>query len=630
MRIVAAALLAVLVLDIAVPPAAFAMSTSKEIAEGTQLSKEVDRQSLLVDDPFLSTWVNTIGANLAKYRARTDITYRFSIINSDEVNAFALPGGFIHVDMGLLNTVSSDDELAGVMAHEMGHVERRHVVTLGQKNTLLSILIGVLSILSPIAYILGGYGGDLAMNKFSREDELQADQYGLLLMSRAGYDPHSMVDFMDRLRQMDSSPESKTDKWFESHPAAQDRISHLLGYPELDRPSAEQVTAQAVHDEQEGRYSYAQARFAQVLKLHPDDALATQHLAAVQLALKNNGSHTVDRQFAAASGLDSAGREDTAASLQAAASIVRSDTAIAKDQAKYGSQDAESFFTQLQSLSGGVPNLHDPKVEGNNLAMATAGLDQIVRDVNGTLDLTSDAMQTTPSLLADNQSLLRELSDPLRAGAPTPATQAAMRYYPAIAAQLTTSSDELVRAVDRARAAINSGADAIPVLRDYFVVLDSIDTSSGDIAAKDMPRVQAALQKAQDAWDQVKAMALQADDEVYTAQSRWLSARISLFDLTSSPDRYTGFRRALAYRFPGVAVPDYASVLRLGVPPGEISCSAWLAYETKQPVDQILAQAQNTGETCEDMALAKGLLTESMEIAAGLVYQDYIDKPHTL
>jgi hypothetical protein len=84
----------------------------------------------------------------------------------------------------------------------------------------------------------------------------------------------------------------------------------------------------------------------------------------------------------------------------------------------------------------------------------------------------------------------------------------------------------------------------------------------------------------------------------------------------------------MAFRFPGVVTPDYAAAQRSGVPAGEIGCLAWLSYETKQPVDQLLGQEQASGEACEDMALAQGLLTESMEIGVGLLYDDYIDKPH--
>jgi hypothetical protein len=253
----------------------------------------------------------------------------------------------------------------------------------------------------------------------------------------------------------------------------------------------------------------------------------------------------------------------------------------------------------------------------------------MVQDINGTLDLSSDVMSTAPGLIDDNLRMLHELAGPLRDVAPPPATQSVMPYYPAIAAALTTSSDELVRAIDRARGAVTSAADGVKVIKDYFILLDQIDTTSGDIKDADMPRVRAAMDKAQSAWDQIKAAALLADDEVYAAQSRWLSAHLSLLDLTSSPQRYADYQRAMTFRFPGVVTPDYAAAQRSAVPAGEIGCLAWLSYETKQPVDQLLGQEQASGESCEDMALAKGLLTESMEIGVGLLYYDYIDKPHT-
>ena len=384
MRLVSAIVLAAFLCNVASPLPVLAMSTQAEIAKGADISKQIDRQSLLVDDPFLTTWVNGVGDNLAKYRARQDITYSFKIINSNEINAFALPGGFLHVDMGLLNTVSSDDELAGVMAHEMGHVERGHVVTLEEKGNILGILIGILSILSPLTSLLGGYGGDLAMNKFSRQDELQADQYGLQLMSRAGYDPQSMVDFMDQLRQLsETMPESKADKAFQDHPVPSDRISHLMGYPQLDNPSATQITADAIHDETEGRFSYAQMRFQQALRVQPNEPQATQHLAAVEVALKDVAP-AGQMQFAFA--LDPAGRASTASLIQQALNITHDDALAAAEQEKWGNRDAEALYTQLNSLSGGVPNLGHPKTPTNNLATAIAALDRMVVDVNGSLD----------------------------------------------------------------------------------------------------------------------------------------------------------------------------------------------------------------------------------------------------
>src|SRR5215469_3947981 len=631
MRILSALLLGVMLFEMASPFPARAMSTATEISKGAEISKQVDRESLLVDDPFLTNWVNTVGGNLAKYRAREDITYSFSIINDDEINAFALPGGFVHVDMGLLNAVSSDDELAGVLAHEMGHVERRHFLSLEEKSTILGVLIGVLSILSPIASMFGGDAGELAMTKFSRVDELQADQYGLQLMSRAGYDPQSMVDFMDQLRKMSETPESKADKAFLDHPVPSDRIAHLEGYPQLDNPSATQITADAIHDESEGRFSYSDGRFAQALKLEPTDALATGHVAGLQIALKDNGMHAAPgSQLQFAFELDPAGRASTASLIEQALNINRDDAAMSREQAHWGNRDAESLATQLHSLSGGVPNLGTPKTPTNTLAQATAALDKLVVDVNGALSLTADVMTTVPELFNDNQTLLNEMGQQLVNSESTMGMQSVQAYYPGITAQMISSSDELSRAVDRARGTVTAAADSVNALKDYFVVLDTIDTTSGDIKPADMPKVRAALEKAQAAWDSVEAMALQSDDEIYAAQSRWLAARITLLDLTSSQARYDWFRKALAYRFQGVATPDYATLVRSGISPGEISCAAWLSYETKTPISTLMSQALATGETCEDMALARGLLTESMEIAQGLIYQDYLDKPHKL
>jgi predicted Zn-dependent protease len=633
MRFIAALTLSVFIATIAMPPApARAMSTSAEISLGEGLSKQVDRESLLVTDPFLTTWVTGIGDKLAKYRERQDITYRFTVINSDEINAFALPGGFIHVDLGLMNTVSSDDELASVMAHEMGHVERRHVVTLNQKGNLLSILIGVLSILSPIAYLFGGYGGDLLFNKFSRQDELQADQYGLLLMSRAGYDPRSMVDMMERLADMEGLPQSKADKAFANHPPPKDRVAHLMGYPQLDKPNADQLTQQGLHDQEEGRLSYAQVRLQDALAARSANALASEHLAEVDVALKaDEAAAPAGSQLALAQAAAwDATRRDLETNLAEATSVTNNDAALVREQAKAGNNDVETFFNQLNSLSSAVPNMGSPKKEGNNLSVALAGLDHIARDVNGTLGLTSDVLGTAPQLLSDNRALLSDLAKPLRESQPSPRTLAVLPSYGAMIAGVGAASDQLVRSSGHARAAISMGTDAAHLLNDYLVVLNSLDTTKGDIDPKDMPKVQAAMDKAVGAWDGVLAMAQRSQDETYAAQTRWLSAQITLLDMTSSRARYDAFARVLAFRFPGIALPDYGTVAGLGVPAGEVACSAWLAFETKQPAVDLIRQGQSSGRSCVDLALDKQLMAESMEIAVGLVYQDYIDKPHKI
>jgi predicted Zn-dependent protease len=612
----------------AAPTPSLAMSTAAEIALGKQENAQVDAQSVIVTDPFLTHWVQSTGANLAKYRARTDINYQFEIIDSNEINSFAMAGGFIHVDMGLLNFVSSDDELASVLGHEMGHVERRHVLTLNQKGNLLNILVGVLSILSPIGYFLGGYGGDLVFYKFSRQDELQADQYGLLLMSRAGYDPQSTADVLSKLGGLEGS--ANTDKYFASHPGAKDRVAHVLGYPELSQTNAPQLTAQALHDTEEGRFSYSLTKFDRALALAPSDPLASSGKSSVLVALKSDGTGAAPDPRVLSPLIGQQGDPAIAAAAADVAGAVALNNAnmgLAKDRSATAAREIEAFVGQLNALAGSVPNLGQPKVKGNNLSKALDGLDRLNRDVNGTIDQTSDVISTAPGLLGDVHDTLGDMGGPLRAGPLSTKYRTLLPLYPSAAAALGAASDQLVSAVDSARGAVSTAGDSVKSLADYLAALNRLVTTNGDIAAKDMPGVQAALDKALAAWDNAKTMADQASNVMYTAQSRQLSARLDLLDLYSSPQRYMAYRKALAFRFGDVALPDYAGAQALNVTPGELGMAAWMSYETKTPVATLVKQAQDAGVSCADLALQRNLFGESLEIAEGLLLQNYVDAP---
>jgi predicted Zn-dependent protease len=631
MRFVALTLIAAMLWSAVVavlPTQSLAMSTAAEIALGKQENAEVDAQSVISTDPFLTHWVQSTGANLAKYRARTDIDYHFEIIDESDINSFAMAGGFIHVNMGLLNFVSSDDELAAVLGHEMGHVERRHVVTLNQKGNLLSILVGVLSILSPIGYFLAGTGGDLAYYKFSRLDELQADQYGLLLMSRAGYDPQSTADVLSKLGGLEGS--ANTDKYFEDHPGAQDRVAHVLGYPELSQTNAPQLTAQALHDSDEGRFSYALTKFDRALALAPSDPLANSAKSGVLVALKSDGAGAAPDQQVVSPLVGQPGDPSitaAASDVAAAATLNSANLALANDRSASASREIEDFVRQLNALGGSVPNLGDPKVKGNNLSKAIDGLNRLNRDVNGTIDDTSDVIGTAPGLLSDVNGTLSDMAGPLRAGPLSAKYRSLLTLYPSAAATLGVASDQLVGAIDSARGAVSTASDSVQSLADYLAVLNKVVTTNGDIAAKDMPGVQSALDKALAAWDNSKYLADQASSAMYAAQSRQLSARLDLLDLYTSPQRFDSYRKALEFRFAGVAIPDYATAQSLNVTPGELGMAAWLSYETKTPVTTLVKQAQDAGVSCADLALQRNLFGESLEIAEGLLLQDYIDSP---
>lgn len=641
MRFIALLLTATLVSSLAMPvlPAA-AMTTAKEVAIGQSQSQQIDDENIILTDPFLTNWVTGIGAKLAANRYRTDINYRFEVLGDNSINAFALPGGFLHAEMGLLNFVGSDDELAAVLGHEMGHVERRHVITLAEKGNILAVLIGVLSILSPIAYALGGYGGDLTMNKLSREDELQADQYGLLLMSRAGYDPQSNVDVMAQLGKLDAGgPQpGKSDKWMEDHPQAKDRVAHLEGYPELNNPSASQITVDAIHDQEEGRYSYAAVRLREALRKTPGNALALSHLteveAAIQfnnidIALQKTGAPRVstDRAVANALELDALTIGDLATRIARAQALAKADARLAAERARGSRTDLETLGNSLQGQSNSTPNLGSPKKKDNNLAKAIAGLNHLTRDINGALDMSQDVLGSAPDLAAQNLQPLKDMADSISSGPPSEKTRELLPYYPQLAANLTEGSDQFLSGVDDARAAISMGNDSVKLLASFLATLNSIDTTSGDIAAKDMPKVQAALDTATTSWDATLAMAQRGANLAYAGQTTTLSANISLLDLFSSSTRYEAYRKAMGFRFPGVVLPDYQTISSSGITPGELGCDAWIGYETKQSVSQLIGQERASGLSCADLALQQNLFGESMEIAEGLLYQDYIDVP---
>ncbi|MBV8164058.1 MAG: M48 family metalloprotease [Candidatus Eremiobacteraeota bacterium] len=634
MRLIALVLAALLLWGIASPIApAAAMSTAKEVALGAGISKEIDDENVLITDPFLVNWVNGVGGKLAANRYRQDINYQFEILDTDEVNAFALPGGFMHADMGLLNFVGSDDELAAVLGHEMGHVERRHVVTLQEKQNILGILIGVISILSPIAAALGGYGGDLVAYKFSRQDELQADQYGLLLMTRAGYDPQGAVDLMAHLGKLEADEgESRADKAMEDHPPPADRIAHLQGYPELDNPPASQIIEDAIHDQSEGRYAYARARFALALSKAPGNTLALEHVKQIDIAMKESGPPGMlhERSVAYTMSIDAFSLGDIATRIAKAQAIATDDARLAAQRARGMGNDLRSLNNQLNEQQSGIPNLGSPKKKGNNLSLAIDGLNRLTRDINGVLDNSSDVLSSAPGLAADNLQPIKDMSTAISNGPPTEKTRALLPYYPSLAASLSEGADQFVNGVDDARASVSMGSDAVRPLAAYFAALNALDTTTGDISTKDWPRVQAALNTALGAWDEAYKMSERAANYTYGAQTRTLSANITLLDLYSSSERYAAYKKAMQFRFAGVQMPEYDAVLRSGITPGELGCDAWLSYETKESMSALMRTEHDGGLSCADLALGRNLMTESMEIAEGLLYEDYIEVPETV
>ncbi len=204
-------------------------SLEKEIALGKQLAQEVERSSKMIDDPVVTEYVNRVGQNLVR-NSDARVPFTIKVIDSDEVNAFALPGGFFFVNSGLILRAQEESELAGVMAHEISHVTLRHGTKNATKGEIMQLATIPLILLGPGGW--AGYGLYQGLNlaipitylKFSRDAERQADYFGLQYMYKAGYDPNSYVTFFERIQADDKRRPGTIPKVFSTHPPTPERI----------------------------------------------------------------------------------------------------------------------------------------------------------------------------------------------------------------------------------------------------------------------------------------------------------------------------------------------------------------------------------------------------------------------
>jgi len=206
-------------------------SLEKEIALGKQLAQEVERSSKLIDDPVVTEYVNRVGQNLVR-NSDARVPFTIKVIDSDEVNAFALPGGFFYVNSGLILRAQEESELAGVMAHEISHVAARHGTKNATKGQILQLATIPLILLGAAG--LAGYGLYEGLNvalpvtflKFSRDAEREADFLGLQYMYKAGYDPNAYVTFFERIQADEKRRPGTIPKVFSTHPPTPERIAN--------------------------------------------------------------------------------------------------------------------------------------------------------------------------------------------------------------------------------------------------------------------------------------------------------------------------------------------------------------------------------------------------------------------
>ncbi len=203
-------------------------SIEKEIAMGKQYAMEIERQAKIVDDPTIAEYVNRVGQNLVR-NSDCKVPVTIKVIDTDEPNAMALPGGFFYVNTGLITLAENESEVAGVMGHEIAHIAARH----GTKQATRGNIANLATI--PLIFMGGwtGYGIRQAVSilipmgflAFSRAFEEEADLLGLQYMYKAGYDPNGFVDFFERLESMEKRKPGTISKAFRSHPPTADRIT---------------------------------------------------------------------------------------------------------------------------------------------------------------------------------------------------------------------------------------------------------------------------------------------------------------------------------------------------------------------------------------------------------------------
>ena len=206
------------------------VSQQQEVQMGQQYAQEINAQLPIVQDPELNRYINVLGDSIARLTSRADLDWHFFIVDSKEVNAFAVPGGFVYINRGLIERSDNMSEVAGVLGHEIGHVVRRHTVKQMEKAqganvgvTLACVLTSICN--SQVAGAAINIAGGAVFARFSRQDEAEADAEGVNNVTRAGINPQGMVSMFQKLLAERKSRPAGVEAWFLTHPLEEDRIA---------------------------------------------------------------------------------------------------------------------------------------------------------------------------------------------------------------------------------------------------------------------------------------------------------------------------------------------------------------------------------------------------------------------
>ncbi|HEV2642334.1 MAG TPA: M48 family metalloprotease, partial [Candidatus Elarobacter sp.] len=632
-----------------------------EVQLGKEYDKQITDSTVIVTDPLINQWVNDVSNRLWAQTARKDVPYSIKVLDVPDINAFSTLGGYIYINEGTLDFVQSDDELAGIIGHETGHIERRHAVTANNKASIMNVIFGVASLFIPLVYRFGQLAQAGLQAKIARDDENEADKYGLMLMSRAGYDPDAMKTFMAHLGAVDGGSHDLISKYLADHPGTPKRLANLNGDPELNPAlrTDDQRVAQGIHDFETGRYNIAAMKFSDVLTRRPDDSTARFQLGQAQLALgqvakgEQNlvaAAQSVSPQAKALADVRIRALRDAERKLSllhpdlaplraqlatAQSNETQASTAIATRR-QQGIDQLKSLRSRIQNIAYGIPDfsrlqprkdsrldtlLHNLNTMSKSLDTATGKASETISGV-GSLQRNKEG-----GLLKENADILTELAAPLKLDNPPPQALATFPSYPRMFASVGAADSDMVRGVDAARASLAILDVGLGDLELFVNELRHVNIDgSGDIVLADYHRIEPSMTKAVDSLNKAAVGATQASQLFNMARSRQLVTRIDMLGLQESPDRYATFQKALDVRFHTKGV-DYDQLARQDLTPGDVAAAAIVGADTNAAPQAVLAEAKASGKSIVDLANARGMFSQSLEIFLGLVYLDYTDDP---
>jgi Zn-dependent protease with chaperone function len=645
-----------------VPAPALALSTQAEIEMGNQYDEQIVQSNVIETDPLLNAYVRGIANKLWAQTARKDIPYNIKIIKAGDINSFATLGGYVYLYEGMVDFVQSDDELAAIIGHETGHIERRHVVTMQAKAQAMSLLFAIASIFSPLIYNFGNVVEAGLMAKMSRADEIQADRTGLQLMSRAGFDPEANVTMMEHMTTLEDAHESAVDRYLEDHPDAKARVGMLMGYPELDptKVTNDELLARASSDEERARYNTAMLELTQYLQKDPNNPIALLKLSQAQLAIgetsksqqtlaeaEQNGTPQTradaQQHMLALRQLESQRVSLTTPNLdklrdalsqaqdeqnQAAAQI-----AVRRDE---GKDELKTVQDRVTAIGYEIPDLSNIQINpGSHLDAMTRNLASMSRAIDSALEDAGNAIDGPGSLekgketglLKVSADTLHDMQAPL-ADNPVPSDSLAIfPSYPEMIDEMNHTNADMIRSVDAGRASLVMLDEG---LGDVDIFLRQLGRArlgfNNDITPGDANTLDTQVKAANDQLNRAAVAAAQAAQLYNMARSRQLSIQLTLLGLGTSPQRYQTLQYALNQRFSSTGI-DYDSMVKENLTPGDVTVATILAADINSTPQAVIASAKSDGRTMVDEANARGMHAWPLEIFLGLMYLDYTDDP---